>query len=155
MDSTFQSLIDGLPLAFDRLMSMKPEKVSSLSAQMPAKGIYLLSEGSKHLYVGRSNRLRQRVQNHGRPSGTANQASFAFRLARKAAGKHKPSYRTDGSRAHLLKDPAFAEAFRAAKARIANMDVHYVAEPDPWRQCLLEIYVAAALQTAYNDFDTH
>jgi hypothetical protein len=35
------------------------------------------------------------------------------------------------------------------------MDVRYVEVTDALRQALLEIYVAIALQTSYNDFDTH
>jgi hypothetical protein len=35
------------------------------------------------------------------------------------------------------------------------MDVRFVEEPDPICQALLEIYSAVALQTPYNDFDTH
>ena len=35
------------------------------------------------------------------------------------------------------------------------MELRYVEEADPLRQTLLEIYVAVALKTPYNDFDTH
>lgn len=155
LDATFQSLIATLPGAMERLLSMKPEKPSALPKSAPKKGIYLFSEGKKPLYVGRSNRLPQRVRNHGRPSASANQAAFAFRLAREATGNNKASYQKKGSRADLLRDPAFAKAFMDAKVRIAQMDVRYVAETDPPRQYLLEIYVAVALSTPHNDFDTH
>jgi hypothetical protein len=155
MDPTFQSLLDTLPKALERLLSMPPQKAASVPPSAPSQGVYLLSEGRKHLYVGRSNRLRQRVRNHGRPSATANQAAFAFRLAREATGKSKASYKPKGSRAELLKDPAFAEAFSRAKARIQKMDVRYLAETAPLRQYLLELHVAVALHTPYNDFDTH
>lgn len=35
------------------------------------------------------------------------------------------------------------------------MNIRFVEQPHPLRQALLEIYVAVALQTRYNDFDTH
>jgi hypothetical protein len=35
------------------------------------------------------------------------------------------------------------------------MDIRNVDEDDPVSQALLEIYVATALGTPYNDFDTH
>ena len=35
------------------------------------------------------------------------------------------------------------------------MSVRYVHEPDPFRQVLLEIYVAVVADTQYNDFNTH
>jgi len=54
-----------------------------------------------------------------------------------------------------MKDPVFLAAFQQAKARIAQMDVRYVEEADPIRQCLFEIYVAVTLGTPHNDFDNH
>ena len=54
-----------------------------------------------------------------------------------------------------MKDAEFIGAFDRAKARIREMDIRFVAEPDPLRQAVLEIYTAIALQTPYNDFDTH
>jgi hypothetical protein len=35
------------------------------------------------------------------------------------------------------------------------MDIRFVEEADPLRQTLLEVYVAVALQTPHNGFDTH
>ena len=52
-------------------------------------------------------------------------------------------------------EPDFKAAFDAAKARVREMDFRYVEEPDPVRQCVLEIYCAVALETPYNDFDNH
>ena len=83
-------------------------------------------------------------------------AAFAFRLAREATGKLKASYRSnDESRVGLMRDPVFAEAFKSAKVRIRGMDFRYVDECDQTRQALLEIYCAVALDTPYNDFNTH
>ncbi|MBZ0172451.1 MAG: hypothetical protein K8E66_08735, partial [Phycisphaerales bacterium] len=91
----------------------------------------------------------------GNPCATHRQAAFAIKLARHATGKLKATYKTEGSIPHLMTDPEFAEAFTAAKARIAAMQVRFVEEADPVRQCLLEVYVAMALGTPYNDFDNH
>ena len=52
-------------------------------------------------------------------------------------------------------DPAFADAFTAAKARVRAMQVRYVEETDPHRQALLEMYASIVLATPYNDFNTH
>ncbi len=82
-------------------------------------------------------------------------ATFAFRLAREATGRLKASYKPQGSRAALLEEGEFREAFDAAKARVRAMDIRFVAEEDSLRQTILEVYVAAALGTPYNDFDTH
>jgi uncharacterized protein (UPF0297 family) len=136
-------------------MAMKPVKVSNLPRSIPKAGVYLFSEGGKHLYVGRSNRLRARIRRHCGDGIAWRGAAFAFRLARETTGKLKASYRTDGSRPHLMTDPAFVKAFRDAKQRIRNMKIRCVEEADPCRQALLEIYVALALKAPYNDFNTH
>jgi hypothetical protein len=81
-------------------------------------------------------------------------AAFAFRLAREHTGR-VATYTTEGGRAALMKDPKFSAAFNAAKERIRAMDIRFVAEGDPLRQTLLEVYCAVALGTPYNDFDTH
>ena len=102
---------------------MAAVKVTDLPKVMPTAGIYLLSEGEDHLYVGRSNRLRERVRRHSRPGATHRMAALAFRMAREATGQTKASYKTKGSRTDLMADPAFANAFAEAKERIGEMSV--------------------------------
>ncbi|MBL9030131.1 MAG: hypothetical protein JNM80_00310 [Phycisphaerae bacterium] len=155
MHEVFRAHMDSLPAALTQLIAMPPVKCGSLPKHMPKRGIYLFSEGDLRLYVGRSNRMRQRVRNHGNPAATHRQAAFAFKLAREATGKAKATYKPDGSRANLMLDAVFVAAFTAAKSRIGAMDVRFVEETDPVRQCLLEVYVAVALGTPYNDFDNH
>lgn len=147
--------VESLHPSFERLMAMPPVKVRTLPKEMPARGIYLFSEGDKHLYVGRTNRLQKRLANHCGKGSTHNSATFAFLLARVASGKTVATYRRDGSRTDLEKDPIFGSAFAIAKSRVSNMDIRYVEESDPLRQALLEMYVAIALQTPHNSFDNH
>lgn len=132
-------------MAYAKLPKVVPQK----------RGVYLFSEAGRHLYVGRTNRLRRRLAGHCRPSANHFTATFAFKLARESTGRLKAAYATKGSRADLLNDPAFATAFTVAKARIATMEVRFVEECDPVKQALLEIYVATVLGTPYNDFDNH
>lgn len=155
MDKQFRDYVELLDPLFEQLMRMDPVKVGGLPHNMPAAGIYLCSEKEKHLYVGRSNRMRARLQEHCRPSSTHNSAPFAFTLARKATGQSKASYLPSGSRKELEKEPVFKEAFDHAKTRVRRMDIRYVGEADPTRQALLEMYVAIALGTPHNDFGTH
>jgi hypothetical protein len=136
-------------------MAMSPVRYVSLPARMPERGIYLFSEGDRHLYVGRTNRIRRRLAGHCRPSSNHFSATFAFRIAREETGLLKASYSPTGSRAALVTDSDFGPAFVRAKSRLANMDLRFVEESDPVRQALLEIYVAVALNTHYNDFDNH
>lgn len=155
MNSRFAEIVENLDPSFRRLLGMKPATPVSLPKRMPKEGIYLFSEGGKHLYVGRSRDIRGRIARHSRPGATHRMAAFAFRLARETTGQLDATYKREGSRTELMNDPIFREAFGQAKARIRNMDVRFVEEIDPIRQSILEIYVAVSLRTPYNDFRTH
>jgi hypothetical protein len=156
MDARFAALIETLAPKLEWLLAMAPLSYGALPRDMPKSGVYLFTEAGHHLYVGRSNSLRGRYGRHCRRGATHRQAAFAFQLAREITGKTAASYRPGGdSRAGLMLDPAFAQAFAAAKERIRKMEYRYVEEADQNRQALLEIYCAVVLQTPYNDFGTH
>lgn len=155
MDAGFKAHVDALPELLERLLAARAVRVSDAPALLPKCGVYLLSEDGTHLYVGRSNRLRSRLRDHGNPSSPQTKSAFAFRLAREAAGQLKASYKKEGSRKELMRDAAFSAAFVAAKARVAQMDMRCIEVPDPIRQALLEMYAATALRTPYNSFDNH
>ena len=156
MDPKFAALVDALHPAFERLIGSAPHTAGSLPRSMPKSGVYLFSEGSTHLYVGRSNGLRSRYGRHCNPGATHRMAAFAFRLAREATGRQKASYKADeNSRNALITDPAFLDAFTKAKARIRLMSYRFVEETDQTRQAVLEIYCSVVLGTPYNDFNTH
>ena len=155
MNPDFTRLLEELEPQYRKLVEMPPVKYRALPRGLPSYGIYLFSEGSDHLYVGRTTRMRERLSGHCIPSASHFTATFAFRLAREATGKMVASYSKSGSRAALLKDATFAAAFAAAKRRIASMDIRFVEEREPTQQALLEIYTATVLKTPYNDFETH
>ena len=156
MHPKFAGLVDTLAPKLDALLAMPPLRYGHLPINMPKSGVYLFSENGKHLYVGRSNTLRDRYSRHCRSGATHQQAAFAFQLAREVTDKTVAAYRPGaGSRDGLMLDPVFADAFSKAKERIRAMEYRFVEETDQNRQALLEIYCAIALQTPYNDFGTH
>jgi hypothetical protein len=155
MNPAFASLVADLEPKFKALVAMTPVRFATLPKSIPERGIYLFSEGDQHLYIGRTNRIRKRLQNHCRLSGTHFTATFAFRIARGESGMLKATYKKEGSRAALISDPVFGPAFVAAKARVNAMDIRFVEEADATRQALLEIYAATVLATPFNDFDNH
>ena len=155
MNPTFQTHVESLAPLLEQLLAMAPVKPTAMPREVPPAGIYLFSEAGQYLYVGRSRRIKRRIRRHCSGAATFRGAAFAFLLAREATGQVRATYKTEGSRANLMKDPAFASAFADAKARIRAMDLRFVAEPDPIRQALLEIYAAVTLSTPHNDFDTH
>lgn len=155
MNPHFREVIETLHPALESLLAMPPVTTLTLPRRMPESGIYLFTERGSHLYVGRSNRLRSRIRNHGGPSAGENVASFAFRIARTDTGNITASYQVHGSRKDLLMDPTFLAAFNTAKTRVQRMEVRFVEERNQLKQAVLEIYAAVALGTTFNDFDTH
>ena len=155
MNEQFRQHIESLHPSFEVLLSSAPFQFASLPKSLPKAGVYLFSDGEQHLYVGRTNSIRKRLQQHCRPGSSHNSAPFAFRLARETRKVPKATYKIQGSRAHLLQAPDFALAFTDAKARLRAMNIRVVEECNPLRQALLEMYVAVALAATYNDFDNH
>jgi hypothetical protein len=156
VDKVFIRYVENLHSKLEALVSMTPVTPTALPKIMCKKGVYLLSEREKYLYVGRSNEIKKRIGRHCRPSATHRMAAFAFRLAREATGNLKATYKKGpGSRAALVADATFLQAFIGAKARIRDMNVQFVEETDPIKQALLEIYVSVVLKTPYNEFDNH
>jgi hypothetical protein len=86
MRESFREYVEALHPSFECLYSMEPVKINALPKGAPSQCIYLFSEGSRHLYVGRTRHLRQRLRQHSIPASQHNQAVFAFRLAREATG---------------------------------------------------------------------
>jgi len=155
MNESFKRYMETLHPSFERLLSMHPVKIAALPKPLPEKCVYLFSEGKNHFYVGRTRRLRNRLRQHSIAGAQHNQAVFAFKLPREATGQMIAAYSAQGSRKALSADPKFDAAFSQAKARVRNMDLRFVEEPDPLRQALLEIYASVVLRTKYNDFETH
>lgn len=156
MEPAFARYAEALHPSFERLIGMPSVTIATLPRDAPEECVYLFSEQGKHLYVGRTRHLRQRMRQHSIPSSQHNQAVFAFRLAREVTGRLAAAYTGGGTRALLASgDAVFATAFIDAKTRVRAMEVRYVEETDPLRQALLEIYASIVLATPYNDFNTH
>lgn len=155
MNERFLALVESIEPKFNQLLAMVPVRYGALPKQLPKRAIYLFSQGDDHLYVGRTNNLRNRLRGHCMPSSGHFSAVLAFRLAREETGFLKASYKRQGSRAELSDDPVFKPVFAAARIRVSQMDLRFVEEADAVRQALLEIYVATTLRTRYNDFENH
>lgn len=153
MSDRFDNVIECVRAKFAELCASPTHTIAHLPKEMPEPGIYLFSEGGQPLYVGRTNRLRNRLQYHTR--NNHNQATFAFLLARYQTGNLKASYKPEGSRKDLLENPEFRAAFDTARERIRKMDVQFVEEPDPIKQTILEVFTAFETEAEFNDFENH
>lgn len=139
MNEQFKQHVESLHPSLERLLQSPAFTFDFLPNDLPKAGVYVFTDGDKHLYVGRTNSLRRRIQQHCRPGSGHNSAPFAFRLAREHHGAKKATYKPEGSRASLIQNAAFAEAFLRSKERLRMMHVRVVEETNPLRQALLEM----------------
>jgi hypothetical protein len=126
--------------------------VNNVPAGDKIKGVYLFSEGSEHLYIGRSNDIRRRYKQYFSPGSRINDAPFAVLLARESTGILR-TYSGENVRKKLALNKTFVTAFSEAKVRISGMEFRFVEEGDPIRQTLLEVFCAVVLATPYNKFE--
>ena len=107
MNKSFNELVATMPGLLQSLQS-QPFRTRENLAGIPERGVYVFYENAKALYVGRSNRLKARIQEHGR-EGSHNSAPFAFNLAKeKMRAKEIPHYVT---RKELGASPRFRGGF--------------------------------------------
>ncbi len=154
MSRNFSEELKAVAAACKDLRDMPPRNRLALPMDLPESGVYMFSERNENLYVGRSDRMRDRIMEHGRPGSGHNVAGFAFRLAREATGRVTATYQAEGSRPSLEQEPEFRQAFLDAKGRVRGMQIRWTQERDPIRQALLEIYAAVNLNSRYNRFQT-
>ena len=154
MNVEFKKLADQMPALFERLNSKPPRTIDNLEdIPKKGKGIYVFHEKGKPLYVGRSNRLKDRLLEHGQEGSKPNSASFAFILTRKKLG-----FPPNTKRKQVEQHQNFEDTFLGEKKRVRKMKICVVQiadDKDQLKQALFEIYAAVALNTPYNDFSTH
>src|SRR5271169_6553012 len=104
MNPKFREAIESLHPKFEQLIGSMPYVRGS---DLPRKGVYLLSEESKRLYVGRSDDIRRRLYDHRGQSSDTNKASFAALIARKELGWDADYRSGPKTRKNLNKNPIF------------------------------------------------
>jgi len=111
MTKEFDRMIAEMPRLFLKLRKAQLLSRDGLHG-IPQRGVYVLYEDGKPIYVGRSNRLKGRLFEHSRQSSTHNSAPFAFNLAKEEAARR--SVDTSSARNELEKDPVFKDLFTQA-----------------------------------------
>ena len=148
MSLDFQEAIEKMKPIMRRLMN-SAERHWEERRDVPQQGVYILYENGEPIYVGRSNRMRERIREHGAESSDRHSATFAFRLLRLALNE------PDGSSGDIEK--VHKEEFSRQRERVRAMTFRTVEITDQLEQTLFEIYAILELGTypKYNDFDTH
>jgi predicted GIY-YIG superfamily endonuclease len=152
MNRQFEVRIKRLPIYLASFKKCKPCFRCNLAC-VPIKGVYMFIENKKPIYIGRTNRMVQRLLEHSRKSSSHYHASFAFKLAKSEAIKIGINILT--SRKLLEVNIQFKALFDEAKNRVSNMAIKYVEISDPVDQALFEVYASEVLKTPMNDFDNH
>ncbi len=150
-DITFEEASQLLPKLLAQLHDCEPFNRNTIPKDILSSGVYVLYEGDVALYVGRSGRLKERIQEHGRGASSHYSASFAYNLAKRDAVLSKLNV-NGKSRAVLCDDPTFKEMFANSKVRVGQMAVRCVAIPNQYIQVLFEVYAALELKASWNDF---
>ena len=128
--------------------------------QVPDRGIYVFYLADSPIYVGRTDRMRERLQEHGRPGSTHNSATLAFAMASRIAGVLELDSIGAFSRNELQRDPEFKKLFDESKKSVRSMGIRVVEVTDPIEQAVFEVYAALELGTTreqggFNDFENH
>ena len=144
------------------LSELKSDKLRSRDAlgKLPEQGIYVFYVGDKPIYVGRTDRMRQRLQEHGRPGSGHNSATLAFAMAFRIAADQGMDSIDAFSRDKLQHDPEFKKWFDATNEMVRSMGIRVVEVNDPIEQAVFEVYAALELGTTreqgyFNDFENH
>jgi len=153
MQDKFGEYIRRMPILLNELRGTPLLNRSELE-DIPRYGVYVFYREGNPLYVGRSNRLKKRIQEHGRPSSGHYSATLAFSMAKERVNFNRNKRRL-ATRNELEKASGFKKAFFLARKQVAEMQVKVIEIEDQITQALFEIYAALTLNTKYNDFGTH
>ena len=151
MNTKFKEIIDQFPLKMEKIKNSPVITINDLN-NIPKRGIYVFYENDIPIYVGRSERLKSRLKEHSQQSSGHTSATFAFNIAKQDA--KKADIDINRQRKDLEHDPEFANIYRAAKERVAKMQIRVIGIEDPIEQTLFEVYVSLELGTN-NEWGTH
>jgi predicted GIY-YIG superfamily endonuclease len=153
MKGEFEAIIKKFPGWLDLLQKKSPLTRDDLS-QVPDQGIYVYYNKENHpVYVGRSDRMKTRLQEHSRPSSGHTSATFAYLKARKMWKENHPE--ESRSRKELENDDDFSVVYNEMKKELAAMNVRVIEIVNPAEQALFEIYASLELGTPFNAWENH
>ena len=152
MNEHFARIVAATPGLFVELARSAPFPARASISYKGKAGVYAFFENGQPVHVGRTRNLQGRLRGH--ITRSHNSASFAFKQTRHALQRYA-TYRPEGSRAALTKDPMFGPEFERQIARVKMMEVHFLEIADSLAQYLLELYAHMEWGLPLDEFDTH
>jgi predicted GIY-YIG superfamily endonuclease len=149
----WDNIINELELKLNLLNNSQPiERIDIKNIEFE-EGIYVFYEHDKPLYVGRSNRIKARLMEHGRIGSKHFSASFAFILAKEYAIENSKDIK--GKKREELEKDIENFNFSFQKERVSKMKIRAIEIKDAKLQAIFEIYAHIKLKTPYNTFENH
>ena len=153
MSTEFQKIVDQMEPLLAKLQAKPKHTFEQLYDRekviIPKQGVYVFYEEDKSIYVGRSNRMRERIIEHGSLSP---KATFMFKLVREKIGK-PADYSKKNSWKALEKE--YPKKFKEQQERVLKMKFQSIEIVDQQVQTVFEIYAIISLTTTrYNTFHT-
>lgn len=148
----FDNAVARMPELFDELTNCDLLKMTAQQSWKNLPAVYVFYDSyEKPCHTGRTRNLQGRVRAH--VANSHNSASFAFKCTRQVLNL-PATYRREGSRAELMKDPAFQAEFDLQREAIKKMKLRFVKIECPIEQHLFEVYAALHLGTSLTEFTT-
>jgi len=151
MNEKFNEIINTFPSLMKRINN-SPFITKDDFKNLPKKGIYVFYENGLPIYVGRTNRMKNRLMEHSQQSSGHTSATFAFNLAKEKA--KNTTIDLDQRRKDLETDPLFSSIYAEQKVRVSKMKIKVIDIEDPVVQTLFEVYAHLELKTQ-NEFENH
>lgn len=152
MNEKFKEMVDKMSLRLKQLSGKTPISIDKIGlTDVPKQGVYVFYEKTTPIYVGRSNRMKERLKEHSQSGSDRWSATLALRIAKKDMQTQQKKLTND----RLMEDSDFFKKFNEAKKRIANTEIRFIEIKDQAEQSVFEIYAAFVLKTELNDFGTH
>lgn len=139
----------------DKFKELQKSKFLKRDELKDIPGIYVFYKGDDPIYVGRSDKIKERVQLHTRPGSHRGSATFAFFLAKKDYLEKYKEIKLN--MAELEKDKKFIPFFKDQKKYLSDCKFKVLEENNDVLQTMLEPYIAYELGTypKFNTFKNH
>ena len=148
----FTELVDKMEGYYNNLKDIEREHISKVLKGL--KGVYIFYENEIPVYVGKTDNLARRLNQHISLSSKDNDANFAFKIAR-LEWLEKNEIEKKITRKFLQNISEFGDIFKNAKSRVSSMKMKYVNIENPYEQYLFEFYAALKTQSIFNEFNNH